>query len=273
MADRRLFHLRKQSNALYRSYIRRSYASSTTETQKPPATRTHDEKVAFLQSQDQKHLLDTMSHVDDLISHINKIKAHIASMPKTVQLDPSIPPYTFGIQRAKILETPTVAKAVIARAEHVKAHLTDLQYEPYPDRSQGPAADWVKEVAAMSKAEKEAELKSLQLVEEADSARLKRDSERLVRSVKEIEAMGKKGGSLDEPVKASNPFASDAGKRAPAPKPTPKPAAAPIAKDAKALPEQTSKAKPAQEEPSRPKVVNLADLQKLLEKNYNTTNS
>ncbi|KAK4542141.1 hypothetical protein LTR36_006988 [Oleoguttula mirabilis] len=260
MADRRLLHLRKQINALYRPYLRRLYALST-EAQQP--TPTDQDKAAIIQKQDQKHLLDTQNHTEALITHMNKIKDYIASMPTTVQLNPNIPPYTVGAYRTKTREMPTVAKAAIVRAEHIRAHLKDLQYEPYPDRSQGSGAQWEKEVAAMSRDEREVELKSLQLMEEADAARIKRDSEMLVRSIKEIEAMGRRGVSLDEPARATSPFS-----RVPIVTPAPKIATKPVTQDTRPAQEATAKAKPAPDDTAKAKPVTLFELQKQLEMSY-----
>lgn len=258
MASRRLLRLRKESNAFYRSCIRHSYATSTEistehehEIQNPLHTATDEEKNVFLQKEDGKLLIETEHHVDALIAHINKVKDHIAAMPTTIQLDPRIKvPYTLGVQRSTMRTMPEIANTAIARAENVKAHLIDLQYEPYPDASK-LTEGWEKEMAAMTTSEMEAELKNLKLQEEAEAARLQRDAEGLKRQVREIEAMGKKGVSLDDLVKMEYQFGSANVKSAPALKPVANATAKPVAKDTKAAQEEKSVAKPVVNAPAK----------------------
>lgn len=256
MAETRMFHLRRQANLLYRSCIRRSYAS---EPHIP--THTHEEQVAFLRAADQTTLFETKNHIDAVISQINKISAHITEMPTTIQKNPTIPPYTLGLQRHRVRDAVKAAQAAIARAEHVKEHLTDLQDEPYPDRSQSSTAAWEHEIAGMSREEKEDKLKSIQLEEEAALARLQRDGERLVRNVKEIAAMSRKGGSLDDPAKAPNPFQNDSVKRPVFNSPVAK---GPVVKESRAKEADTTVPKPAETTQSKP-MPSLLDLQQELE--------
>ncbi|KAI7087876.1 hypothetical protein KC356_g3805 [Hortaea werneckii] len=231
MADKALFHLRRAHNFLLRSRLSRTFYSSDSE---PPKQPTHDQQVAFLQAEDQKYLVQTQKNADTLIAQIRQLNKYIASQKslKTVQRDPNIPPYILGHQRARVLhDVPRDAQAAIKGLEHIKTHLTDLQYEPYPDRTQDvvPASSrdtkkggtgqsdsrpWEQVIASMTTGEKEDMLKSMLLEEEATTERLRRDSARLVLMSKEIEGMSRKGKSVDEPVRQGDPFKASDGKSA-----------------------------------------------------------
>ncbi|KAI6811224.1 hypothetical protein KC332_g14967 [Hortaea werneckii] len=231
MADKALFHLRRAHNSLLRFRLSRTFYSSDSEPLKQP---THDQQVAFLQAEDQKYLVQTQNNADTLIAQIRQLNKYIASQKslKTVQRDPNIPPYILGQQRARVLhDVPRDAQAAIKGLEHIKTHLTDLQYEPYPDRTQDvvPASNrdtkkggngqsdsrpWEQVIASMTTGEKEDMLKSMLLEEEATTERLRRDSARLVLMSKEIEGMSRKGKSVDEPVRHGDPFKASDGNRA-----------------------------------------------------------
>jgi len=109
-----------------------------------------------------------------------------------------------------------------------------------------------KEIAKISYAEKEDKLRSMHLEEEAGLARLKRDSERLVRNVKEIEAMGRKGGSVDDLARKADPFQRD-GRKSPT-----------AMKEVKGKQDDAPKVKTAAPETKPP--TTLADMQKELER-------
>ncbi|RMZ16820.1 hypothetical protein D0862_01138 [Hortaea werneckii] len=222
MADKALFHLRRAHNSLLRIRLSRNFFSSDSE---PPKQPTYEQQVGFLQAEDQKYLVQTEKHIDTLIAQIRQLNKHIVSQQplQTVQRNPNIPPYILGHQRARVRDVPNDAQAVIRGLEHIKAHLTDLQYEPYPDRTQdnvsAPNRDpkkvgtghsdsrpWEQVMASMTTGEKEDMLKSMLLEEEAATERLRRDSLRLVQMSKLIEAMSRKGRSVDEPVRHGDPF-------------------------------------------------------------------
>ncbi|KAI6894144.1 hypothetical protein KC318_g12775 [Hortaea werneckii] len=228
MADKALFHLRRTHNSLLRIRLARKFFSSDSE---PPKQPTHDQQVGFLQAEDQKYLVQTENHINTLIAQIRQLNKHIASQQplQTVQRDPNIPPYILGHQRARVRDVPQEAQAAIQGLEHIKAHLTDLQYEPYPDSTQDVSSasnrdpkkgrtsesdprPWEYVIRSMTTGEKEDMLKSMLLEEEAATERLRRDSLRLVQMSKQIEAMSRKGRNVDEPVRHGDPFkASDGG--------------------------------------------------------------
>ncbi|KAI6807833.1 hypothetical protein KC332_g10408 [Hortaea werneckii] len=228
MADKALFHLRRAQNSLLRIRLSRNFYSSDTE---PPKHPTYDQQVEFLQGEDRKYLVQTQSNADTLISQIRKLNEYIASQQslQTVQRDPNIPPYILGHQRQRILhDVPEDAQAAIQGLQHIKAHLFDLQNEPYPDRTQHavPASNRGtkkagsgqsdsrprdKDIASMTTGEKEDMLKSVLLEEEALTERLRRDSARLVLKSKEIEGMSRKGRSVDEPERHGDPFKASEG--------------------------------------------------------------
>ncbi|KAI7151356.1 hypothetical protein KC316_g7333 [Hortaea werneckii] len=221
MADKALFHLRRTHNSLLRPRLSRNFISSDNE---PPKQPTHDQQVGFLQAEDQKYLVQTENHINTLIAQIRQLNKHIASQQplQTVQRDPNIPPYILGHQRARVRDVPQEAQAAIQGLEHIKAHLTDLQYEPYPDNTQDVSSasnrdpkkgatsesdsrPWEYVIRSMTRGEKEDMLKSMLLEEEAATERLRRDSLRLVQMSKQIEAMSRKGKSVDEPVRHGDP--------------------------------------------------------------------
>ncbi|KAI7219405.1 hypothetical protein KC333_g2996 [Hortaea werneckii] len=226
MADKALFHLRRTHNSLLRIRLSRNFFSSDSE---PPKQPTHDQQVGFLQAEDQKYLVQTEKHIDTLIAQIRHLNKHIASQQPlhTVKRDPNIPPYILGHQRARVRDVPQEAQAAIQGLEHIKAHLTDLQYEPYPDSTQDDSSasnrdpkkgatsesdprPWEYVLRTLTTGEKEDMLKSMLLEEEAATERLRRDSVRLLQMSKQIEAMNRKGRSVDEPVRHVDPFtASD----------------------------------------------------------------
>ncbi|KAI7284469.1 hypothetical protein KC345_g2254 [Hortaea werneckii] len=229
MGDKALFHLRRAHNSLLRIRLSRNFYSSDSE---PPKQPTYDQQVEFLQGEDRKYLVQTQSNADTLIAQIRKLNEYIASQQslQTVQRDPNIPPYILGHQRQRILhDVPEDAQAAIQGLQHIKAHLFDLQNEPYPDQthdavpasnrnakkggtSQSDSRPWEQVIASMTTSEKEDMLKSVLLEEEALTERLRRDSARLVLKSKEIEGMSRKGRSVDEPEQQGNPFkASDGG--------------------------------------------------------------
>ncbi|KAI7236411.1 hypothetical protein KC330_g3756 [Hortaea werneckii] len=222
MADKALFQLRRAHNSLLRFRLSRSFFSSENE---PPKQPTHDQQVSFLQAEDQKYLVQTENHINTLIAQIRQLNKHIASQQplQTVQRDPNIPPYILGHQRARVRDVPQEAQAAVQGLEHIKAHLTDLQYEPYPDHTQDVSSasnrdpkkgatsesdsrPWEYVIRSMTRGEKEDMLKSMLLEEEAATERLRRDSLRLVQMSKQIEAMSRKGKSVDEPVRHGDPF-------------------------------------------------------------------
>ncbi|KAI7163457.1 hypothetical protein KC349_g1394 [Hortaea werneckii] len=222
MADKALFHLRRTHNSLLRIRLSRNFFSSDSE---PPKQPTHDQQVSFLQAEDQKYLVQTENHINALITQIRQLNKHIASQQplQTVQRDPSIPPYILGHQRARVRDVPQEAQAAIQGLEHIKAHLTDLQYEPYPDNTQDVSSasnrdpkkgatsesdprPWEYVMRSLTRGEKEDMLKSMLLEEEAATERLQRDSLRLLQMSKQIEAMSRKGRSVDEPVRHGDPF-------------------------------------------------------------------
>lgn len=63
----------------------------------------------------------------------------------------------------------------------------------------------------MTTGEKEDMLKSMLLEEEAATERLRRDSMRLLQMSKDIEAMSRKGRSVDEPIRYATPFKTSDG--------------------------------------------------------------
>lgn len=223
MADKALFHLRKTHNSLLRIRLSRNFFSSDSE---PPKQPTLDQQVSFLQAEDQKYLVQTENHINTLIAQIRQLNKHIASQQplQTVQRDPNIPPYILGHQRARVRDVPQEAQAAIQGLEHIKAHLTDLQYEPYPDSTQDNVSSasnrdpkkgatsesdprpWEYVIRSLTTGEKEDMLKSMLLEEEAATERLRRDSLRLLQMSKQIEAMSRKGKSVDEPVRHGDPF-------------------------------------------------------------------
>ncbi|KAI6872548.1 hypothetical protein KC323_g1472 [Hortaea werneckii] len=290
MADKALFHLRRAHNSLLRVRLSRNFYSSDSELPKQP---TYDQQVGFLQGEDRKYLVQTQNNADTLISQIRQLEKHIASQQslQTVQRDPNIPPYILGHQRQRILhDVPEDAQAAIEGLERIKAHLTDLQYEPYPDRTQDavPASNrntkkggtsqsdsrpWEQVIASMTTGEKEDMLKSLLLEEEALTERLRRDSARLVLKSKEIEGMSRKGRSVDEPERHGDPFkASESGGGAAGKK------AAASAEAAAKREGGKGKEKEKEEKPdvgaasvkSKP-AVGLGDLQRQLEQSFTKT--
>lgn len=272
MADKTRFHLRRAYNSLYRSTHFRGYASESPQ----PFNPTPEQQAYFLQAQDQKHLLDAKTQAQRLIAHVRKLEGHLKeNVAFSVQRDKSIPPYVMGKQRLRVKEdTPDRASRAVREIQRVVDHLTDLQQEPYPGSepsNQGKpelggrdreVVAWRKEIAGMSQEAREDRLRSMLFEEEAAVERLRRGSEGLLQRVREIEAMSRKGGSVDDVVRKEDPFkAGESGRKD----------ASTGRKDAstgKPKFEDKAKAKKAEPAEAPPKPASLSDLQKRLEQAY-----
>ncbi|TKA36295.1 hypothetical protein B0A54_13229 [Friedmanniomyces endolithicus] len=231
----RSLRLRTHLNALHRHVITRPYSNDTQVASHPPEDQAH-----FLRVQDQTALRDTQDHLDKLIAHVEKLSAHVASLPTSVpvpirtrvrrkveaasvsQLEDeegddgatTTIQYTSSLLRARQSATSPLATNIIAHAQHLHAHLTDLQHEPYPNvtgsgsgnsNAAGGLSDFETELTQLSRQEKEDLLKDVQYEEEAVSRRLKIDSRMLLERVKEVGVMSRRSAE-DRGQRAGNPF-------------------------------------------------------------------
>ncbi|KAK0927431.1 hypothetical protein LTR29_017644 [Friedmanniomyces endolithicus] len=233
-AAARSLRLRTHLNALHRHVVTRPYSVDTQVTANPPEDQAH-----FLRAQDQTALRETQDHLDKLIVHVEKLSAFVTALPTSVPVPirtrvrrkvdvaqhenedgdngaTTTIPYTTSLLRARQSATPPLATNIIAHAQHLHAHLTDLQHEPYPtitgsssSGAPGGLSDFETELTLLSRQEKEDLLKDLQYEEEAVSMRLKIDSRMLLERVKEIGVVSRRNAESGG-HRAGNPFAKAA---------------------------------------------------------------
>ncbi|TKA62407.1 hypothetical protein B0A55_11862 [Friedmanniomyces simplex] len=230
MSAARSLRLRKHLNALHRRAIARPY---TIEAQR--TSHTPEDQALFVRAQDQASLRETQDHLEKLIAHVEKFSAHITALPTTVPIpirtkiktkskalaqdedDTTTTKisYTTSLLRARMAATTPLATNVTAHAQHLHAHLTDLQHDPYPsptttdNKAAGSLSDFEAEISQLTREEKEDLLQNLQYEEEAAVTRLKIDSRRLLETAREFEIMSRKGPGRDGGVRerAGDPFA------------------------------------------------------------------
>ncbi|KAK0912722.1 hypothetical protein LTR57_014794 [Friedmanniomyces endolithicus] len=189
-AAARSLRLRTHLNALHRHVVTRPYSVDTHVTANPPEDQAH-----FLRAQDQTALRETQDHLDKLIAHVEKLSALVTALPTSVPVPirtrvrkkvdaaqhenedgddgaTTTIPYTTSLLRARQSATPPLATNIIAHAQHLHAHLTDLQHEPYPtitgsssSGATGGLSDFETELTQLSRQEKEDLLKDLQVKE------------------------------------------------------------------------------------------------------------
>ncbi|KAK1066296.1 hypothetical protein LTR12_007025 [Friedmanniomyces endolithicus] len=234
-AAARSLRLRTHLNAIHRHVVTRPYSVDTQVTANPPEDQAH-----FLRAQDQTALRETQDHLDKLIAHVEKLSDLVTALPTSVPVPirtrvrrkvdaaqhenedgddgaTTTIPYTTSLLRARQSATPPLATNIIAHAQHLHAHLTDLQHEPYPtitgsssSGATGGLSDFETELTQLSRQEKEDLLKDLQYEEEAVSMRLKIDSRMLLERVKEIGVVSRRSAEAGG-VRAGNPLAKEVG--------------------------------------------------------------
>lgn len=206
MARLRLFHLHRYANTLYRQPLRRSHA-----TESPAYNPTAEQQLAFLRACDQQLLREIEQCIDEIINQINNVDTKSLELPTAISDESGIPEHMRGYLLKKVRDLPTSRDNAIANAEHLKAHLADLQYEPYPHRSKTETEEFEAEFAALKQFQKEDKLKELKLEELAAIDRSNKDGRELVRMVRDMPR--KDDGTIDEPVRKRSPFARDASKK------------------------------------------------------------
>ncbi|KAK3710844.1 hypothetical protein LTR37_010068 [Vermiconidia calcicola] len=169
--------------------------------------RSREEAKHLLQVADLKALRETTAQCDQLAHNIHQIKEHLSLIPNTVQLNPTIPPYTLGYQRQKIQETQSEpADKALADIERVKLHLRDLYYLPYKDKDPKNAlVEFEKEFEGQSREQKEETLKNWSYEKEARRARGKANVRALYDAVVAQAEQNKRVKGLE---KVKNPFES-----------------------------------------------------------------
>ncbi|KAK3690767.1 hypothetical protein LTR37_018989 [Vermiconidia calcicola] len=195
-----------KSSLTVRTPVARSY-SIDAEEEAQTRLRSREEAKHLLQVADLKALRETTAQCDQLAHNIHQIQETLSSIPNTVQLNPTIPPYTLGYQRQKIQETQSEpADEALAEISRVKLHLRDLYYLPYKDKDPKNAlVEFEKEFEGQSREQKEETLKNWSYEKEARRARGKANVRALYDAVVAQAEQNKRVKGLE---KVKNPFES-----------------------------------------------------------------
>lgn len=177
--------------------LARWYATASVELRQ----REHEANVRFLQCEDQRYLEDVRINTDYLIREVRKTEELFKRVPTRMEFGPT-QVTTFKKLSELVAQAPARAQAVVDRAEHLKEHLEDLKYEPYPERTEPSTAAFEREIAGWSEEQKREELQNLMFQEEASAKRLQDSSERLLASVKGLRERTQR----PKEEKVENPF-------------------------------------------------------------------
>lgn len=176
----------KLNQLLYqRPYASQSAEDGLDNDRPAPKARDYQDDLHLLRVADQNTLRETTRQTSDLIQKIKDLRDHISSIPTTVQTNPRIPAYTISTLRYKTRESiPNAAQYAIERAEHVKAHLRDLQMAEYVDKKDTAMVVFEKEISNWTDEEKAEKLRNWQYEGEATAANLRATSRKLLEDVR-----------------------------------------------------------------------------------------
>jgi hypothetical protein len=222
MSHRRLFHLRKQANAVHRFAIRRSYASSSELEPEEDGRdfKTPQEEINFLRSQELTVLAETTASLNAVMAAAKKLENRIAGAPTTINFPfstsetGSVPPYTIGYMRDRARKMQERASEVYSTGDNVRQHLADLMVAPYKEPENEIAksvTEWREKMDRMTEAEREDVINNMKLQEEGDAVRMLKECQQIFETVKKIEEAKLNAGSK----RATNPFGGDESSKMP----------------------------------------------------------
>lgn len=167
--------------------IHRCHASST-----PVTPRSDEDNARLLRAVDQNQLLEVRSQLNAFISRVEAFTSFVGSASdlKTSHDSPHIAvPYTLGNGRQRLdQELSSHADTAIAKAKHVRQHIMDLQYGPYPKKTDAATAmmEFEKEIEGWDLKRKEDTLQNWMYEEEAQVQRLRAQSQSLLNFVLQV---------------------------------------------------------------------------------------
>ena len=159
---------------------------ATTTTTKPaqqPNKHDIDSLHHYLRQQNDLELAKTRHQLTHIIDHLQKQIRILSSFPQTIQLNPSIPPYTLGARlRGPLHDAQASSKKIIEQARYIQSHLTDLQLEPsrWETEAQSATERTLREFARMTTEAKKQLLFDLRMEEDAEKSRLHLRTQSLV---------------------------------------------------------------------------------------------